>query len=173
MGRLGCSWAELGERTTDCVKQLAVPIASSRPRRNRPTFIIAKTLSRLVSSWAEMTVGIADCPGQSTLSGSHQSAQAQSAHLTLRGKLTRSHSERQVQVINARSRDIGVAGRPSHIQDLAEMRCRPLRRFRGQDDKTAPPSPTVRHHALRAYSMGSRSSGPDHPERVSRWGPAG
>src|SRR3954469_18422353 len=46
-------------------------------------------------------------------------------------------------VINERSRDIRVAGEPSHFADLSEESCLPLRRFRGQDDKTTDRSSTI------------------------------
>src|SRR4051812_15081122 len=46
-------------------------------------------------------------------------------------------------VINAQSRVIRVAGKPSHFGDLSEETCRRLHRFRGQDDKTTDRSSTV------------------------------
>ena len=64
---MGCCWAELGRRTAGCLKQPAVPIASSRPRRNRPTLPKTKTIIQLVSSWAEISTGTTDCPWQSTM----------------------------------------------------------------------------------------------------------
>src|SRR3954467_6803698 len=56
MGRLGCSWAELGRCTADCGRQPSVPIANSRPRRNRPILLRTKTISRLARSWAEFAL---------------------------------------------------------------------------------------------------------------------
>src|ERR1041384_726361 len=56
MGRLGCSWAELSRCTADCRRQPAMPIANSRPRRNRPILLSAKTISRLARSWAEIAL---------------------------------------------------------------------------------------------------------------------
>src|SRR3954467_4619338 len=56
MGRLGCIWAELGRCTADCRRQPSVPIANSRPRRNRPILLRTKTISRLARSWAEFAL---------------------------------------------------------------------------------------------------------------------
>src|SRR3954462_2419177 len=56
MGRLGCSWAELGRCTADCRRQPAVPIANSRPRRNQPILLRTMKISRLARSWAELAL---------------------------------------------------------------------------------------------------------------------
>src|SRR3954464_7379079 len=60
----GPSWAGVGPIAP---RQSAVPNASSRPKRNRFTLFIDKTIIRLARSWAEMGVDAADCPEQSTL----------------------------------------------------------------------------------------------------------
>src|ERR1041385_4463972 len=71
------------------------------------------------------------------LAKNHQWAQAQSEQPTTRGEVDPDASRGyDYEVINAQSREIGVAGRLSHVEDLAEIRCRPLRRFRGDRKST-------------------------------------
>src|ERR1043165_7767920 len=131
----------MGRRTADCLKQPAVPIASSRPRRSRPTLPNTKTIIRLVSSWAEISTGTADCPWHSTLPRAncrprrsrHTSSPRESRPwATPRGKY---------EEVNAQSREIGVAEKPSHIQDLTgdALSTSPSIPRTGRQDSTSTP----------------------------------
>src|SRR3954468_12133180 len=161
MDRLGCSWAELGRRMagfskaisrTEC--QQSAQAQPAHPLHRQDDHPIGPQLGRDGCRHGRLPRAIDPAEG-------HQSAQAQSVHLTPPGEVDPEASRRsKYEVINALSRNIGMAEKSSHIKDLAEISCRLLRRFRGLDDKTLTPSSIVHRHALQVYSMGRRLSGP-------------
>ena len=123
MGRLGCSWAELSRCTADCRRQPAVPIANSRPRRNRPILLSTKTVSRLARSWAEIALAWPIAVGQSTVPRAN-SRPRRSRHTSSSGKVDPGAvGGASTRSFNARSREIRVAENPSHIRDLTAVRC--------------------------------------------------
>src|SRR4051812_24293391 len=146
MDRLGCSWAELGRRTADCSKaishteyQQSAQAQPVHPLHRHDDHPIGPQLGR-DGQWHGRL------PRAINPTKDHQSAQAQSAHLTTPEEVDPEASRRsKYEVINALSRDIGVAERSSHIKDMAEIRCRLLHRSRELTDKTLLPSSTVHH----------------------------
>ena len=113
-----------------------MPIANSRPRRNRPILLSTKTVSRLARSWAEIARAWPIARGQSTVPRAN-SRPRRSRHTSSSGKVDPGAVDgASTRSFNARSREIRVAENPSHIRDLTAVRCRPLHQIRGQDDKT-------------------------------------
>src|SRR3954451_16121253 len=122
MGRLGGSWAELGRSTADCSKAISYTecqqSAQAQPAHHlhrQGSYLIGPQLGR-DGHWHGRL------PRAIDPTKDHQSAQAQSAHLTTPGEVDPEASRRsKYEVINALSRDIGVAERSSHIKDMADI----------------------------------------------------
>src|ERR1041385_1037344 len=130
MDRLGRSWAELGRGTADCSKAISRTECqqSAQAQSVHPSF--TKMIVRLVRSWAEIGTWKADCPEQSTLPRTNSRPRRNRNNLLPLEEVAPDASRGyDYEVINAISQDIWVAGRPSHVADLAEIRCRPLRQI--------------------------------------------
>src|SRR3954468_7556695 len=128
MGRLGCSWAELGRRMADCSMtisytecQQSAQAQPAHPLHRQGSYPIGPQLGR-DGHWHGRLPRAIDPINYP------QSAQAQSAHLITPGEVDPEVARRSKHdVINALSRDIMVAERSSHIKDMAEISCRLLR----------------------------------------------
>ena len=96
MDRLGCSWAELGRRTTDCPKSIS-RTECQQSAQAQPGHFITKTINRLACSWAEMSIDAADCLEQSTLPRATSRPRRNRYNYPPLEKLTRDQSEVQVQ----------------------------------------------------------------------------
>src|SRR4051812_42627241 len=173
MDRLGCRWAELGRRMADCFKaisrtkcQRSAQAQPVHPLHHQDDHSIGPQLGRDGHRRGRLPRAIDPAEG-------HQSAQAQSVHLTPPGEVDPEASRRsKYEVINALSRDIGVAEKSSHIKDLAEIRCRLLHRFRGLAGKTLPPNSIVHHQALQVYGNGPPLVGSGSPGKEQSVGPS-
>src|SRR3954471_5696744 len=123
MGRLGCSWAELGRSMADCSKAISYTECqqSAHHLHRQGSYPIGPQLGR-DGHWHGRL------PRAIDPTNDPQSAQAQSAHLVTPGEVDSEVTRRsKYDVINALSRDIRVAERSSHIKDMAEISCRLLR----------------------------------------------